>query len=179
MLFVHGYYVTTAFVGVFWKGRSSWLYAAIIAVLFSIHTHIIFLRGKPDFTPEARSMELPFIMGGAFIVLMCSLGGRGVLKKWLSSGATAAPYLSATCITILLFGLVNLAHFLRPADYDNSFRPYGLPFTFYREGGFVNGWVWHSGTILWRGCIEDAALLVGMALAGGYMWERFCRSAAT
>jgi hypothetical protein len=39
--------------------------------------------------------------------------------------------------------------------------------------------VWHSGTFGLRGGIEDALIVLGMALAGGYAWQRFSRSEAT
>ena len=62
VLFVHGYYVTTALFGVVWRSRKSWVYPAIAAVLLVIHTRILFSRAGSDFTPEARAMELPFAM---------------------------------------------------------------------------------------------------------------------
>src|SRR6185437_10525403 len=50
ILFVHGYYVTTALAGVVWRSRRWWLYPAIAAALLVIHTRFIFLRGGTELT---------------------------------------------------------------------------------------------------------------------------------
>jgi hypothetical protein len=172
-LFVHGYYVTTAFFGAVWRSRKPWLYPAIAAVLFVIHTRVIFARAGSEFTPEGKAIELPFAMVGACIVFGCSFAGGCVLKKWLSAGASSNSYQSATGVTLLVFALANTAHFLRPAGYDDSFRPYGLPFTFYREGGFIgHSFVWQDGRFIWPGVIADAAVLAAMVVLLGMAWQR-------
>jgi len=172
VLFMHGYYLTTAFFGVVWRSAKLWLYPAITTALFVIHSHIVFVRGKNDFTPEARAMESPFVLCGACIVFACAFAGSRVLNKWVQASARTNPYLSATGITLLLFLLANVAHFLRPAAYDNSFRAYGLPFHFYREGGFVDGWVWRRGGFIWHGIIADTALVAGIVVLLGKAWQR-------
>lgn len=172
VLFTHGYYLTTAFFGVVWRSTRSWVYPAITAALFAIHSHIVFVRGKSDFTPEARAMESPFILCGACIVFACAFTGGRVLNKWVQASASPNPHLSATGITLLLFLLANVAHFLRPAAYDNSFRPYGIPFHFYREGGFVDGWVWRRGGFIWHGIVADTALVAGIIVLLGKAWQR-------
>jgi hypothetical protein len=173
VLFIHGYYVTTGLFGIVWRSRKSWVYPAIAAVLLVIHTRILFARAGSDFTPETRAMELPFAMVGACIAFGCSFVGSRVLKKWLSANATANPYLSAAGLALLVFALANTAHFLRPSDYDNSFRPYGLPFTFYRDGGFVgHSFVWQDGRFIWHGVIANAALLMATVVLLGTGWQR-------
>ena len=126
-----------------------------------------FRSWENDFTPEARAMESPFVLCGACIVFACAFAGNRVLNKWVQTIASPNPYLSATGITLLLFLLANVAHFLRPAAYDNSFRAYGLPFHFYREGGFVDGWVWRRGGFIWHGIVADTALMVGIVVLLG------------
>jgi|SRR6185437_15878173 len=172
VLFVHGYYVTTALAGVVWRSRRWWLYPAIAAALLVIHTRFIFLRGGTELTPEARATELPFALVGACIVFVCSFAGGRLLEKWLKAGASTNRYLSATGITLLVFGLMNVAHFVRPAGYDDSFRPYGIPFTFYREGGFVGNYVWHAGRFIWGGLIADAAFVAVAIVLLGMAWQR-------
>jgi hypothetical protein len=172
MLFVHGYYVTTAMCGVIWRSPKPWVYPMIMVALFAVHTHIIFLRGKPDFTPEVRAMELPFVGGGAFVVFACSRIGNEALKRWQSVRPSANPYLSAAGLTLLFFLLLNTANFLRPIIGDSSFRPYGLPFTFYREGGFVREWVWREGVFVWWGLIADVAVVVAVIALAGNVSER-------
>ena len=171
-LFLHGYYLTTAFFGVFWRSTKSWLYGAITAALFVFHSHIAFLHGKQDFTPEARAMESPFLLCGACIVFGCAFAGNRVLNRWRQASGSSTPYASATAITLLVFALTNIAHFLRPATYNDSFRLYGLPFTFYREGGFAKEWVWSPGTFIWHGVLADAALLAGIVVLLAKAWQR-------
>jgi hypothetical protein len=172
LLFVHGYYLTTAICGVLWRSPKLWVYPAITVALFALHTHIIFLRGKPDLTQEARAMELPFVGGGAVVAFMCSLVGNVALKRWTSVRQNSGPYLSATGLTLLFFLLLNTANYLRPVIGDSSFRPYGLPFTFYREGGYVREWVWRNGVLVWRGLIADIAVLAAVVMLVGYVSQR-------
>jgi len=172
LLFVCGYYVTTAIFGVLWRGPNPWVYPAITVSLFAIHMHIIFLLGKPDITKEASAMEIPFVGGGAFVVFACSRIGNEALKRWSSVRPSANPYLSAVGLTLLFFLLLNTANFLRPIIGDSSFRPFGLPFTFYREGGFVREWVWHEGVFVWRGLIADIAIVAAIILAAGNVSKR-------
>jgi hypothetical protein len=77
VLFLHGYYLTRALAGLVWRSQKPWLYPAIAATLFVTHIHIAIVRSRSDLTPEARAMELPFLAGGASIVL---------LARWLAAG---------------------------------------------------------------------------------------------
>jgi len=177
VLFMHGYYFTTAFFGVIWRKAKWWFYPAITAALFVVHAHIVFLRGKHDFTPEASAIELPFLVGGACLVSACSFAGERVLSRWLRTGASTNPYVSATVATLFLFALANTAHFLR-VTYSDAFRPDGIPFSFYRKGGFSDGYVWHSGKFLWHGVIADAVLLAGIAALLAKAWQWFAAARA-
>jgi hypothetical protein len=176
-LFIQGYYVTTAFFGVIWRSTKPWVYPTISLSLFVVHTHIVFMRMNPDITPEGRAMELPFALGGAGIVFLCALFGSRILNKWSNARSEPNAYLSALGVIILVFMLANAAHFLRPVVGDSAFRTYGLPFTFYREGGFVKQWVWKPGELVWSGMVADiavsaaAVLLLGRALVA-YRSER-------
>ncbi|SEC01681.1 hypothetical protein SAMN05443244_2434 [Terriglobus roseus] len=172
MLFVHGYYITTAIFGVLWRSKRPWSYPAILAALFALHTHITFLHGKPDFTREARAMEFPLVVGGVVIVLMCSSAGNEILRHWTGDGRRSNPYLSASVLTLFGFLLLNIANYLRPIDGNFSFRPYGLPFTFYREGGYVQEWVWRSGVVVWKGLIADLVVVGAIAAPTGKAAQR-------
>jgi hypothetical protein len=177
VLFMHGYYLTTAFFGVIWRKAAWWFYPVITAALFVAHAHIVFLRGKHDFTPETRAIEIPFLVGGACLVSTCSFAGERVLSRWLRTGASTNPYMSATVITLFLFALANTAHFMR-VTYSNAFRADGIPFSFYCEGGFSDGYVWHSGRLLWHGVIADSVLMVGVAVLLGKAWQWFAPARA-
>lgn len=86
VLFLHGYYLTMALAGVFWRSRKLWLYPPIAATLFLVHTHIIFFRLHSDLSSLGRATELPFLVGGACIVFACALGGNWILQKWVRLG---------------------------------------------------------------------------------------------
>jgi hypothetical protein len=57
----------------------------------------------------------------------------------------------------LVFVLVNLYHWFRPVTCWDCFFPYGLPFTFFTEGGYAGG-----GGIVWMGVLFD---LLSVAVA--------------
>jgi len=86
ILFLHGYYLTTAPAGVVWRSQKLWLYPAIPAALFVIHTRIVFSRLKPDLSSSGRAAELPFLAGAACIVVACAVGGNWLLRKWIRPG---------------------------------------------------------------------------------------------
>ena len=44
VLFLHGYYVTTAFFGVVWRSAKPLVYPTITSALFIFHTHIVFFH---------------------------------------------------------------------------------------------------------------------------------------
>src|ERR1700733_4493956 len=90
ILFLHGYYLTTALFGVVWRSERWWLYPSIAATLFILHTHIVFFRLRSDLSSEGRASGVPFLAGGACIVLVCALVGGRVVRTGcgLSQAAT-------------------------------------------------------------------------------------------
>ena len=171
ILFLHGYYLTTALVGLLWRSAETWTYPIITPALFVFHTHVVFMHAGSDFTPEARAMEFPFELAGAGIVFFCALIGSSVLKRWTNSRSDMNAYLDALGITILAFILVNTANFLRPVVGSSAFRTYGLPFTFYREGGFIKEWIWQPGAVVWPGIVADVAVIAAVVLLLGRAWQ--------
>jgi hypothetical protein len=151
------------------------VYPTITPALFVFHTHIIFMRLGSDFTPEGRVMELPFALGGAGIVFFCTLAGSSVLSRWTNARSKMNAYLYALGLTILVFTLANTAHFLLPVVGDIAFRTYGLPFTFYREGGFIKERVWQPGVLVWRGMVADVAVITAVVLLLGRACKLFWR----
>jgi len=164
----HGYYLTTAFFGVVWRSATWWVYPGIIAALFVIHTHIIFVSLKHDFTPQGKAMELPIALLGACIVFACAFGGSRILE-WLGTGDSTNAYLSAAVVTLWALILANAFGWLHREIVD---RPlYGLPFHFY-SGSYAVGGVWRRGELLWRGVIADGALVAGTIVVIGKVWQR-------
>ena len=68
-------------------------------------------------------------------------------------------------LSSLAFALINYRHFHRTVSCWDCFFPYGLPFTFFKKGGFAGG-----GGIVWRGVLLDlltvlaGALIIGLFL---------------
>jgi hypothetical protein len=82
VLFLHGYYLTTGLVGAVWRSAKIWVYPAIAAILFDIHTHIVFVRLKPDMSALGRATEIPFLVGGTCMVFGCRFVGGWFLRYW-------------------------------------------------------------------------------------------------
>jgi hypothetical protein len=77
VLFLHGYYLTRALLGLLWRNEIWWLYSTIAVAVFLVNTDVVFLRGRPDFSPEGRALEAPFLACGACVVFGCtSLSSR-------------------------------------------------------------------------------------------------------
>jgi len=80
--------------------------------------------------------------------------------------STFDRYGIAFATTGLVFVIANTAHFVRRVTCYDCFFPYGLPFTFYRDGGEGGG-----GGLELRGLAADAAVvMVSAALLGG-LWQ--------
>ena len=69
---------------------------------------------------------------------------------------------------VCLFVAINYKNFFRPHICSDCFFPYGLPFTFFREGGFGDG-----GGIVWGGVMGDLLLVIGFAAAIAWGWKFF------
>jgi hypothetical protein len=67
--------------------------------------------------------------------------------------------LAAVC----LFVAINYKNFSRPQYCADCSYLYGVPFTFFREGGFAG-----TREIVWGGVVAD--LLVGMVCAAALAW---------
>jgi hypothetical protein len=81
--FITGYLLSTAIVGILWRGRRPWIYPTIAAVLFSIHLQIWFFGASG----ETRIERLPFELAGPCIVFACTFIGGNLLRKWSAGGA--------------------------------------------------------------------------------------------
>jgi len=66
--------------------------------------------------------------------------------------------------------VVNIANFLRPVWCADCFFPYGLPFTFFTDGGFAGG-----GGFVWLGLVGDAALIPVLATVCTLLWNQIAR----
>ncbi len=66
--------------------------------------------------------------------------------------------------------LINIANCLRPVWCADCFFPYGLPFTFFTDGGFAGG-----GGFVWLGLVGDAALVPAFATVCTLLWNQIAR----
>jgi hypothetical protein len=66
----------------------------------------------------------------------------------------------------LVFVVVNTFHFLRRVSCYDCFFPYGVPFTFYRDGGFAGG-----GGLVLRGLAADTMIVLISAVLVGGLWQ--------
>jgi hypothetical protein len=111
---------------------------------------------------RAASIFFPVVVAcNAMLWVTCSAVWR-MLRR--GSWSTLDRYGIALAATGLVFAVANTIHLLRRVTCDDCFFPYGLPFTFYRDGGEGGG----AGLEL-RGLAADAAVvIVSAALLGGF-----------
>ena len=87
VLFLHGYYFTRVLAGVLLRSGKRWLYPAIAATLFVIHTYVIFVRLKPDMSALGKAVEAPFLAGGACVAFACAFAVNWLFRKWTKTGS--------------------------------------------------------------------------------------------
>jgi hypothetical protein len=73
--------------------------------------------------------------------------------------------LAATC---LVFVVANTVHLVRRVTCYDCFFPYGVPFTFYRDGGYAGG-----GGLVLRGLAADAVTVIVFTVLLGALWQWF------
>ena len=76
-------------------------------------------------------------------------------------------YLTALAASACALGMVNDLNFRRPVYRDDCLLPYGFPFTFVREGGFVG-----VTRFVWRGVFADCLFVLLLAAVLGFVWNR-------
>ena len=73
------------------------------------------------------------------------------------------------CVTAVapILVVVNIANLLRFVSCADCFFPYGLPFTFYTEGGYGGG-----AGFVWYGLVGDAGVIFAFASICTLLWNR-------
>lgn len=84
LFFTTGYLFTTAIVRAFWKGKSAWLYPCVGVALFFLHFEIMNVGMGGAFEPTDR---FRIRIAGAVIVLICTIIGTLLLRRWSLSAA--------------------------------------------------------------------------------------------
>ena len=66
-----------------------------------------------------------------------------------------------------VFAVVNYIHAMRNVTCWDCFFPYGLPFTFFREGGYAGG----GGFVLYGAALDALVVIAGgVAFASAWKW---------
>jgi hypothetical protein len=76
MLALYGYYVSRVLAALAWLSESKWPYLMLASTAFTAHASFMAFRMWPVFSPPAKALAIPFIIGGACIVLACSFTGN-------------------------------------------------------------------------------------------------------
>ena len=143
--------------------RGSWLIGFLLLLpgnlpAMAVDQRLIHTRTVYVFFPIA-------IACNAILWVTCGAVWR-TLRLEIPPGASH-KYRIAVAATALVFVVVNTVHFLRPATCADCFFPCGLPFTFYRDGGFAGG-----GGLVLRGLAADVATVIAIAVLLGSLWQR-------
>ncbi|HJX84297.1 MAG TPA: hypothetical protein VJ723_08140 [Candidatus Angelobacter sp.] len=92
----------------------------------------------------------------------------------MRNGKRAFGYAVGFFASIGLFSVINYRHFHRPVNCSDCFFPYGVPFTFYQEGGFAGG-----AGFVWTGVIGDLIVVVAAGIVLGWAWTKIFEAVRT
>ena len=142
--------------------RASWLIGFLLLLpgnlpAMAVGQTLIHVRTAYIFFPIAVACN-------AMLWIMCSTLWRTLRRTTPKN--SPHTYTIALAATGLVFVIANTAHFLRPHWCWDCFFPYGLPFTFYQDGGYGGG-----AGFVWGGLAADIGCVVGVALLVGRVWE--------
>jgi hypothetical protein len=74
------------------------------------------------------------------------------------------------CLSLFLFAVLNWSEVRRPVTFYDTDSAYGLPFTFYRAGGWA-----HDQRLIWAGIAGDLVVVLGFGLVAAWIVERVRR----
>jgi hypothetical protein len=81
--------------------------------------------------------------------------------------ATIERYGVSLLFSACALGIANNFHFARMGTCSDCFRPDGIPFTLFHEGGFAGG----EGFV-WKGVIADSVIVLVVGIALGLIWNK-------
>lgn len=143
--------------------RGAWLFGFLLLLpgnlpAMALNQTLVHVRAAYIFFPVAVACN-------ATLWVMCSAVWR-MLRRDRQS--TFDRYGIALATTGLAFVVANTVHFLRRVTCYDCFFPYGVPFTFYRDGGFAGG-----GGLVLRGLAADTVTIIVCAALLGALWQWF------
>lgn len=99
-------------------------------------------------------------------ILWITFSGFSRIIRKSSPKRPSFRYTFAFALASLTFLVANTIHLLRPITCFDCFFPYGVPFTFYHDGGYGGG-----AGFAWTGLAADAVCVLVVALIIGRIWE--------
>ncbi len=88
----------------------------------------------------------------------------------MDSRPSVRRYSISLLASVCLFGAANYLHFTRRVTCFDCFFPYGLPFTFFHEGGYAGG-----GGFEWVGAALDILVALASGVAFALVWKWFAQ----
>lgn len=143
--------------------RGSWLFGFLLLLpgnlpAMALNQKMVHVRTAYVFLPVA-------IACNALLWMTCAEVWRVLRRRAQSTFDKYSIALAATCLS---FVVANTLHLLRRVTCYDCFFPYGVPFRFYREGGYAGG-----GGLELRGLVADALTVIVCGVLIGGIWQRF------
>jgi hypothetical protein len=149
--------------------RGSWVFGFLLLLPGNIPGMLL---SQKFVNVQTAYIFFPVAVGcNAMLWVTCSAAWQMLRHDRLWSASRR--YGVAFAATSLTFMIANTAHFLRPVTCFDCFFPYGLPFTFYRDGGYAGG-----AGLVGRGLVADVLTVIvsAMILGGTWQWHATRRS---
>jgi hypothetical protein len=143
--------------------RGSWLCGFLLLLpgnlpAMALNQKLVHVRPAYIFFPVAVACN-------AMLWVTCSAVWRMLRRRTQTTFDRYGIALAATC---LVFVVANTVHFVRRVTCYDCFFPYGVPFTFYRDGGYAGG-----GGLVLRGLAADAVTVIVFTVLLGALWQWF------
>jgi len=143
--------------------RGSWLFGFLLLLpgnlpAMALNQKMVHVRTAYVFLPVA-------IVCNALLWMTCAAVWRVLRRRAQSTFDKYSIALAATCLS---FVVANTLHLLRRVTCYDCFFPYGVPFTFYREGGYAGG-----GGLELHGLVADALTVIVCGVLIGGIWQWF------
>lgn len=147
-----------------------WSAVAVGNALNALHIH-------------SQSLSIEFLLGLSLKAIGEAAidGGLAAIAWWVYSWLTQEPgthrrmvaierYAIGLLLSACSLGIANKLHFWRQVTCDDCFRPRGIPFTFFHEGGFAGG-----EAFVWRGVIGDSLVTIVLGFVLGLVWNKLAQ----
>jgi hypothetical protein len=147
-----------------------WAGAAVLSILDALHIHsgyvaIEFLLGL-----SLKAIGEGAIDCGLAAIAWWVYGLLTVEAETNRRMAAIERYGISLVLSACALGIANNLHFWRSPTCFDCFRPEGIPFTFFHEGGFAGG-----AGFVWRGVIGDSLVMLVFGFVLGLVWNKLAQ----